>query len=92
MTRLTPGLQTFLENEGYCHLTEIEGRGICAVYKFMFTFAIVYGIDEHGYRGRWCYSGSIEPAVALRQWNGIGDPLGNWIKYKGEGGERSRVE
>lgn len=26
--------------------------------------------------------------INCHEWNGIGDPLGNWIKYKGGGGER----
>jgi hypothetical protein len=79
---------------GYTRLREIPGRGICGILKYIFTWGIVYGIDEWGYQGRWCYDNPIEPVVFLEEWNargGVGDPNGRWIKYKGEGGERSRV-
>lgn len=34
--------------------------------------------------------GSVTNAVAaLNEWDGNGDPSGDWIKYKGIGGERS---
>lgn len=85
------GLQTDLERDGYYNLREIEGRGICGNRKFMFTTAILFGLDEVGYRGRWCYGTSTEAEVALEHWSGLGDPPLNWIKYKGEGGERSNA-
>ena len=89
--KLTEQLKAFLEEEGYTRLKEIEGRGVCGVKQFMFTWAIVYGLDEMGLRGRWCYNNAIEPVVYLETWDGKEDPPGNWIKYKGEGGERSRI-
>jgi len=92
MSKLTPKLKEFLEEEGYVQLKEIEGRGICGVRKFIFTYGLIYGLDESGFKGRWCYDNYVEPVVALHNWDGIGDPKGNWIKYKGEDGERSRIE
>jgi len=78
--------------EGYVMLKELPGRGICALQKFLFTVAIVWGINTTGYRGRWCYGSYMEAAVAFSEWDGNGDPPRNWIKYKGEGGERSPTD
>lgn len=78
-----------LEKEGYILVREIEGRGWCGIMPFLFTFGLCYGLDDTGYRGRWCYTTGVEAAVRLAEWDGVGDPSGNWIKYKGEGGERS---
>lgn len=81
-------LKAQLESEGYFNVVEIEGRGICAVQKYLFTFGIVYGIDLIGYEGRWCYADYRVAILALSQWDGKNDPPYNWIKYKGKGGER----
>ena len=80
-----------LEKEGYKHIREIPGRGLCGISIFMFTAGILYNLDESGYSGRWCYHSESEALHALDKWDGVGDPPGNWIKYKGEGGERSRA-
>jgi len=91
MTKLTPALKEQLEEEGYVDIREVPGRGICGIRKFLFTWGLIYGLDETGFKGRWCYNNYVEPVIYLREWDGEGDPKGNWIKYKGEGGERSRV-
>ena len=84
-TKLTPELKEFLEKEGYKNLKEIEGRGICGLKGFMFTVAIVHGLDSSGYLGRWCYphAKSVDCVAAFMGWDGKGDPEGDWIKYKG---------
>lgn len=87
---LTPELKEHLEKEGYKFLKEIDGHGLCGIYKFLFTFGLVLGIDSIGYKGRYCYGSELEAVEALINWTGQGDPPGNWIKYKGAGGERSR--
>jgi hypothetical protein len=86
---LTEKLKEELESLGYTCLKEIPGRGVCGVLKYLFTWGLTYGLDEGGYSGRWCYNNPVEPVVFLNEWDGIGDPKGLWIKYKGEGGERS---
>lgn len=77
-----------LESQGYVLIREIPGRGLCALHKFLFTTGIVWGLDDTGHKGRWCYPNVVTAVVAYTQWNGIGDPPLNWIKYKGLGGER----
>lgn len=78
-------LKAFLEAEGYRDLRVIPGRGVCGIRAFMFTNAIVYGLDMGGYIGRYCYPhekiGELIMAYAL--WDGKEDPLGQWIKHKG---------
>ncbi len=88
---MTEELKQYLESEGYVSIREIPGRGVCALYSFMFTIGLVYGIDLTGYKGRWCYDSVIGAVNAISNWDGIGDPPGAWIKYKGEGGERSNA-
>ncbi len=54
----------------------------------MFTCAIVTGLTEASYHGRYCFESPAEALASLAQWDGHGDPGGNWLKYKGSGGER----
>jgi hypothetical protein len=89
---ITEELKQVLADEGYKHMKEVPGRGVCGVMKFMFTYGLVYGIDMMGYKGRWCFGSELEAVYALEIWTGAGDPKGRWIKFKGEGGERSPVD
>jgi hypothetical protein len=75
-----------LEENGYCFLRVIPGKGICALSKLMFTVGIVYGLDMFGYEGRYCYHTWHEAIVAFIQWDGTGDPSGRWIVHKGKKG------
>lgn len=72
----------------YDHLRAVPGVGLCGIRKMNFTFGLFVGLDEGGCRGRFCYKTGEDAVEALKTWNGIGDPSGPWIKYKGEGGER----
>jgi hypothetical protein len=78
----------YLKTEGYFGFREVPGKGLCGLSHFMFTTGLAVGLEESGYKGRYCYRTQGEAEVALKYWDGQGDPLGNWIKYKGEGGER----
>ena len=78
-------LEEQLTREGYYNLKEIEGKGICGIMRFMFTFGLVYNLDEFGYSGRYCYQTEEEAQIALKHWDGKGYPLGRWIKHKGAG-------
>lgn len=59
-----------------------------AVRRFLFTWAIMTGIDDTGYRERWCYETEREARAAFKYFDGSGDPLGMWIVHKGVGGDR----
>ena len=89
MPPLSPGpLHDFLIGEGYSDLRIRPDGTITGVERFMFTTAIVVGIDWHGREGRYCYATPAEARKALAEWDGTGDPPGAWIIYKGWHGER----
>lgn len=72
----------------YEMLQEVPGHGLCGLHKYLFTTGLVIGLDEDGLAGRYCYAQWADAWKALRNWDGVGDPTGPWIKYKGTGGER----
>lgn len=80
---------TLAEAEGYTHLRFISKRGLCGLKRFAFTTGLVIGLEETGYFGRYCFHNQYDAEKCLNEWNGEGDPSGDWIKYKGTGGERS---
>jgi len=63
--------------------TKIKGHGLCAIKKFLFTYGLITELDESTYKERWCFESLEEAKIALKYWDGNGDPLGLWIKYKG---------
>jgi hypothetical protein len=82
-----PLLDSEFRQMGYRNLKD-TAAGKCATMKFIFTTGLVFGLDDSGYRGRYCYETETEAFIALMLWDGTGDPQGPWIKYKGVGGER----
>lgn len=78
----------FLETEGYYEIRNIEGQGLCGLRKFAFTTGLIIGIEQLTYTGRYCFPSEQDALNALNDWNGTGDPSGNWIKYKGFGVDR----
>ena len=80
-----------LEEEGYFDLKIIPGKGICCLFRMIYTVGLVIVINEYGYYGRYCYKHLADAKEALEKWDGNGDPDGPWIKYKGEGGEKSNL-
>ena len=58
---------------------------IVLIVPFAYTTSIMVGVDEMGYRCRYCYEKIGEALDALIHWNGFGDPGGPWIKAKGSG-------
>jgi len=54
------------------------------VAQFLLHIGIVcVGLDETGYRTRFCYEDKRTALFALLTWDGRGDPPGPWIKEKG---------
>ena len=83
-------LYEFLKGEElYLNLTEIPGRGFCAIHKYLYTTGLLYGLDFLGIQGRYCYETPWEACEALLLWDGKEDPPGNWIMHKGRNGEYS---
>lgn len=73
-----------LLREGYKAIKFVPGRGHCGLTRMFFTSALCYGLDEKSYVGRYCYHTMSEARKALDEWDGSGDPTGNWIKHKGK--------
>ena len=75
----------YLDSQGYTHIKEIPGRGLCGFRDFMFTIGVCHDLDEDGFGGRWCYPRSrmVDALIVLDIWDGEGDPPGPWVKYKG---------
>lgn len=81
-------MRELLQN-GYSFFVMVPGRGVCAVGRMAFTVGLFYGMDAQTYQGRYCYESLFEAIEALVQWDGNGDPTGDWVKHKGVGGEYS---
>lgn len=78
-----------LQEEGYFNIEKIEGRGLCGLFRFIYTTGLCYGLNEYGYEGRYCFESTADAEASLKEWDGNGDPSGDWIKHKGEKGEYS---
>jgi hypothetical protein len=72
----------FLSSEGYFEIRQIPGRGYCGLHRMLFTVGIFYGMDAIGYKGRYCYPDLRSAIDGIREWDGIEDPPGPWIKHK----------
>lgn len=74
----------FLEGMGYEQPRKVPSGEWIAFTRFLFTWGLVIGLDDVGYRCRWCYATRAEAMAALESWDGVGDdPPGRWIKQKG---------
>lgn len=72
----------------YANVRELETGELAGLSLMIVTVGLVVGLEESGYRGRYCYERYEDAKAALEAWDGEGDPSGPWIKYKGRGGER----
>lgn len=76
-------VSNLLDNEKYFHIRILKTGEIAGIHKMMFTTGLFVGLDEIGYRTRFCYRDQEEAEQAIETWDGIGDPPGMWIKEKG---------
>lgn len=65
---------------------EIPGLGLCAVQRFIYTTGLLTNLSFNGisynYDARYCYPNATDALVDLQEWDGKGDPPGDWIKEK----------
>lgn len=74
--------EEFYREMGYSMVCKMNGK-IVGLYPFIFTVAIVVGMDETGYEYRFCYSKASEAAASLLNWILIGgDEPAGYIKRK----------
>lgn len=71
-------------------LRRMPDGSVAGIVRFIFTYGICSHMSEtETYRGRWCHEQPAEAALAFYVWNGLSDPPGPWLKYKGgDGPER----
>jgi hypothetical protein len=69
--------------EDYFEIREIPNRGVCGLERMIYTVGLFYNMNAFFYEGRYCYPTLADAKEAIRNWNGEGDPSGNWIKHKG---------
>jgi len=89
---MTKEEENYFKEVGVYLLREVPNKGICGLVRFAFTVGLCYGMttdDFQFYEGRYCFPLGIDAVTALAEWDGIGDPAGNWIKHKGGIGEYS---
>lgn len=73
-----------LRSQGYFAFKQTSDKGLCGIFKFIFTYGICYGLDAGGCIGRYCFENVLDAILALDSWDGTGDPPGRWIKHKGK--------
>lgn len=61
--------------------------GICCLHRFMFTWAILAGMNNWGYEDRWCYPDRDKALAAYAAWDGCGEP-GGWHRHPDSGRRR----
>ncbi len=90
--QLTEEELRWLSENFYIHPKKIDGV-IFSVHRFIFTTAIIGGIDHIGYSHRWCFNTFVEAVGALKDMTeSKGHPPGNWHRYMGPGGDFRRYE
>ena len=97
MTQKLKDIEQLLIDDGYFDLKEVDGV-IIGLYKFMFTIGLMvdikveecFGLNITTYKYRYCYpyEKSLECLMALKIYDGTGDPIGGWVKQKGSGIDR----
>ena len=70
-------------DKGYFHIRRLPDGTWCGLAQLMYTTGLVYGLTEHSYSKRWCYTKREEAVIALDTWDGIGKPPGPWVAERG---------
>ncbi len=81
-------LAALMEVEGYTHVRVLPTGEAAALYRFLFTTGLCAGLNESGYRIRYCFARHGDAELALLTWDGLGDPSGPWLKAKGAAVDR----
>lgn len=60
-----------------------NGNWVC-INRYIFTWAIIYDLNDWGFEDRWCYSSYDKAKAALDAWDGEGAPTG-WHRHPASG-------
>ncbi len=71
-----------LNSEGYTRCIVLPTGELAGISSTLFTTGLFVGLDEMGWRTRFCYENKQDAIEALDKWDGKGDPPGPWIKEK----------
>lgn len=71
-----------LNSEGYTRCIVLPTGELAGIFPMLFTTGLFVGLDEMGWRTRFCYERVQDAIAALDAWDGQGDPPGPWIKEK----------
>jgi hypothetical protein len=52
----------------YRQLTELPDGRLACVCRFLYTDAILVGLNEYGYKDRWCYAHGYAAEDSLEEW------------------------
>lgn len=64
---------------------QVKGEaGIVVIHRFLFTWAILSGVNYYGYEDRWCYSSYEKCKAAFDAWDGTKEPE-NWHRHPATG-------
>jgi hypothetical protein len=84
-------LRETLEVEGYSCVRQLPNGVYIGVRRQLFTVGLFVGLDETGYRYRYCYEWEKDALAACAVWDGCGHPPGPWVKIKGDHPESERL-
>lgn len=78
-TKLKRKFQSF----GYSNVKQLATGEWAGTQAMVYTTGLMVGLDNTGYRTRFCYPNQVTATEALKEWDGFNDPPGPWIKEKG---------
>lgn len=81
---IDPKLLKILKENGYCFFKVMPNGEIAALGAQIFTVGLFIGLDETGYRTRFCFETAAQALTSLLAWDGKGFPPGWWVKQKPE--------
>lgn len=69
---------------GYSHCKKLPNGEWLAIQNMLYTTGLFIVVDSMTWRTRFCYEDFSDAVDACLEWDGEGDPPGNWIKQKPE--------
>jgi hypothetical protein len=74
-----------LNSEGYFGIVDKGESGLCGIRSRLYTAVLAVGLGYSGPLSTYEYESEREAEEALREWDGSGDPPGNWKVHEGLG-------
>jgi hypothetical protein len=56
------------DGPSYFYFKQLPDGSLACICRFMFTYAILSGLNDCGYEDRWCYHNEILAMRCLDQW------------------------